>query len=98
MWRSSIPTGLRQGLWIRDWGLGSLEDSLAGEEGFQDGDLPGDGIETEADQVGAVSRIQAALAVRNASNPGGIPRGEGNGFAQAEAGHPHHVRDGLIHP
>jgi hypothetical protein len=36
---------------------GGIEDALAVEEGFEDGDLAGDFVQAETDQIGALTGV-----------------------------------------
>src|SRR5579863_9067220 len=92
MWRCLIRK-----LGVRDWGLGSVEDLAAIEEGFENLNLAGGFVQAEEDQIGAIAGIETTLAGSDSADAGRISSGERNGFAQAETGGPHDVRDGVVH-
>ncbi len=79
------------------WLAGSLEDSVPVEISFEHDDVASSFVPAKEDQVGAISRIESALARGDAADPRRIPRGERNGFAKVKTGSAHHVRDRAIH-
>src|SRR5579871_3198550 len=79
------------------WRRAKHVNALAGKIRREDLDFAAGCVVAELDQVGAVARVETALAGVDAAETRGVARGERDGLRETQAGEAHHVLDRPVH-